>query len=780
MSRVVIGPYQSGIRLCELFKEAAIGENRAPVAADYYQTVDVEAFGNTVMLTSDWAERQHEWSPDYRGIIVTENDVKHWENDFPLSHTVFALEPKKAFIAGPDSIEAEATPIEIARGKAILGLLDPVTDATPQELRAALDAIDAKDAKHVVVLSEDRELIAPKCLKDASVWDDVRDIPLVRECFEKDEAFPGKRVNELQNACGGAVNFLLRLEKARAEMREKGHDVPDTHKSHVSYYMKFLEYDPSQPFPEEGIFVSASEHNRRFLPVTEAHIALEKAGAQLELDNFDAPSQYHDAYNLDGTPVTIESLKADPINGRQYFRREFSAARAMRAFAEVMGIPRRETPRTYDLVDMPGATMISNLNFGEFGEEADGLEDIGGTYRRYSGRHRIESHADLELPFNGAEGTIVEDWPVSAPSGIDQTLYELERKMVARMVIIQRATLKPLAEPSALGRPLMIDYGVRDREMGPYNNSVKFKATTSRGDHVYTVFSDPDGFDAAMQRGQWDAEHMKPLPETRSYDLSDENQFMNFMGAHDPMFTEALLSSASSHLEAATEVPRSYCYESGKKRMVMTDGGGSRSGMGAQLDGAIEALEEGYKDFLMLLCRVPVASRKEGSLKPFCREHGLEPEHGNFDEKYMAFGKGRFHSMTFDHMGERQHAIIGPAHVVTAFIGGVGTEYEYNMAMYHNLMVEMRGYGIFPGYENDKKKRIHFINSQVVNGDHTEHRYYDALKESFTEEEREILGMHFYDTPEEALEARNAHARALGFDIDVANSASAEARPTPL
>ena len=251
MSRVVIGPYRDGLSLKNLFTAspgawADYDGDDAPETA--FVQVNSKAVTSAVFLTEDWAERQNDWDPDYIGIISTENDLKHWENDHPLRFTPFSLETKKSFIAGPDSIEAETTAIDIARGKTIVGLLEPVQDATTRELQEAVEAVGAKDAKHIIVLSEDREMMVPKILKQASVWDSYRDMPLVKECFEKGAAFPGKRVNELQNAVGGALNLLTLLQDARDEMISKGHKVDDTHTSYVSYYMKFLEFDENQPY----------------------------------------------------------------------------------------------------------------------------------------------------------------------------------------------------------------------------------------------------------------------------------------------------------------------------------------------------------------------------------------------------------------------------------------------------------------------------------------------------------------------------------------------------
>ena len=772
MSRVIIGPYREGLSLKELF-------TKSPGGGEYYEDdnrfddtfvqLDSKAVSSSVFLTEDWAERQNDWDSDYKGIIVTENDLKYWENDHPLRHTSFALETKKSFIAGPDSIEEEDNAIDIARGKVIIGVLDPVKDATTKELKEAVAAINAKDSKHIVVMSEDREMMMPRILKHASVWDSYRDLPLVQECFEEGEAFPGKRVNELQNAVGGALNLLSLMQDATEEMRSKGHYVPDTHTAYVSYFIKFLEYDESQSLPEEGIFITASEKGRRFLPVLQKHIDMEKAGiVEFDLNDFDVPADYYGLVDDKQEPITIETLRSDPHS--RYFSHQFASARAMRSFVEVMNIPILDKPREHIMEDIPDARLNSNLNFGEFAHEFEYGETIG-SYLRAPDANRIYSHKDIENGLLNGDGTVVEKYNIQAPAGVNQDLYELEQKLVARIIIADRATVKPLAEPSALGRPLIINHDIRSQEMPSYHNAVKFRTITARSDHVFRGFSDIGSFMSVMAEGQWDKEHMKPIPEYKDYDLIDEIDLLDIVGRSDIGFTEAFLGSASSHLKSGNSDAIFYTKETSKKTITMTHGGGGRFIMGKFFEGAVQAMKEGNSKFLSLAMRVPLASRKEGSLKPLLRKHDLDIDVGDFDRDYMSFGDEKFHVLTFDNIGERQHAILAPAHVVTSFIGGVGTDYEYDMAMYHNLMVEMRGFGIFPGFDNEEKKRIHFVNSKVMNGGNVEFGFYDALKESLTEEQWEILNVHFYDTPEQALEARNKHAAELGYDIDSPRSA---------
>lgn len=791
--RVVIGPYRPNVSIRDLFRSRAANDNSWE-----HRVLSHNGIETSVFLTQDWPELANDWDPDYVGVLVSENEAKLLENDLPLRDTVLKIQSKKDFIFGPDSEELEKNSIEIAYGKAAEGLLKPVEDATSGEIDSALAVIGAEDPTKVLVISEDRELVLHPLLKEASVWDSYRHLDLVEECFQEGEAFPARRINELVNACGGTVSFLLTLQEAKKELRIKfgkeyceaekitfpwgldehqqdeqyenygrhalkkqGIDL-DTHKSYVSYYMKFLKYDPKQPLPEEGVFVTASEHNRRFVKVTELDLAREKAGEAFDLYHFDTASGFYNPQD-EKASKTLADLWKNPDN--PYFKFQFLAARAMRSFTALMRIPKAEKPRENKLVNMPDARLISNLNFGEFADRQDMGSRIG-SYLRSPEIIKIKNMADFDTAFGRVDGAVIEPWPEEAPEGVDQEIYELERKLIARMVIANRTTLKPLGAEDAKGRPILIHEKIFGEEMASYHNASKFRAVTSRPDHVFRVYSDEESFGFVMGEGQWDQKAVK-VPSANHVEcrLMNDDDLYYATGNKDTGFHEALIGSASSLIESGRKAARRYAYETAKTNITMHQGGGTRSVMGEFYEGAIEALKEGHRKFLCIGHRVDVASRKEGSQKTKLREHDLHVEYGSHGTQYMSFGKDCFHTLTHDHMPERKHAIIASAHVVTAFIGGAGTEDEYFPVMYHNLMVAVRGHGMFPGFDNTQQKRIHFVNSKVKNGAKEEYGFYNALKDSMTPRQRELLNVHFYDTEGQALAVRNTYAAELGYDI---------------
>lgn len=791
MSRVFIGPYRDNLDLESIRQSIPESGRQSSLRLSWGQHAQ-----EPYKILEQWAEINRPWRSDYAAVFVTENELKLLENNEPLRNSGLEILGKKSFVAGPDSEELEAHAVAIARGKALEGVFYPYEDLTDREKKASLESIGVDDPKKVLIIAEDRELGVPDILKTAKVWDSYRNLRLVKECFEDGHVFPGKRVNELQNACGGAVNFLLHLQAAKKEIRiargqeleKSGHITPslkftpqehqdwlekmgdkslkgqgidlDLHKSYASYYLKFLEYDRAQPIPEAGLFIFANENNRKFLDVTDLHIALERAGTKYDLNDFDQPEGYHGKTDDLGKPLVMERLRG--MSGDRYFSEHYVAARAMHAFADVMKIPKLETPRHHPMVDMKDAILGSNLNFGEFAPGTLSY-NIGGRPTKAQAV-RVEDHEDLEKGLASFDGIVIESWPEQAPEGVPQNLYDLERRLIADLVIANRLTVKPLGAASAVGRPILIQDKVAASNMGQVAFAEKTKVISTRAALVYSVFSGYDGFNQLMDQGQWDVDHMKPLPKDADYHLVDADEFKSHVGNYNTGLVEALLGSASTHLDDANHDAYEYTYESAKMGTTMVHGGGSRSIMGKFFDGALDALKEGYNKFLSVAIRVPIASRKEGSLKPLLRKHDLEIESGDVNSNYFSFASDTTHVLTKDYMGERQHAIIGPAHLVTSFVGGIGTDYEYRMAMYHNLMVEMRGYGIFPGFENDQKKRIHFINSQVPDGPNKTVGFFHKLQESFTAEERKILDIHFFDDVKTALDTKAKYQKELGLD----------------
>lgn len=711
-------------------------------------------------------EAQRPWPKGTVGVIATGNDVKVTENDRPLRHHDLRIVPNSLMFAAEDSKEEESNSVDISRGKVRIGIVEPWQELTADEKAEALSAIGAPDAQHVLMLAEDREMKMDSRLRHMHVWDDVRYLPLVSECFQSGELFPGRRINELMNAVGGALNFLQRVETAKEQLQRQIDDpstpynrpIEHEHASYVTYFLQPLEAG-LLPIPAQGMYLSASEHGRRHLTVTAQDMLQESAGKHFELDHFDVPRGYWDV-RVRGEPATIEALRSLPDN--DYFDTEFYAARGVRSLVSAFKIPKLAKPRDHRKTDRPSARLMSNLNIGEFAKPFEKDSEIAG-YKRLSGAFRIKSLADVELPFFRSEGTVIEPFPQDAPVGVNPVMYKLLHRLEQQIVLSNRLALKPLFGHSAAGRPVMINHDVREQELAWYFDAAKFKTVSQRPDLIFESWSDMDSLRIRMQSGQWEADKFRPNAKSPApYHLVNRESLQRTLGVPDLGFTVALLGSASSHIPTGNNDALRFTQLASAAGTTVIHGGGSRYIMRRFSEGAKLAMDEGHA-VLNIGVRVPIASRKEGSVKPMIESFGLSVDAGqDMSAPHFTYGNGQFHIVTVPfYLGERQHIILGAADAVTAFIGGAGSLYEIFPTAYHNALVEHRGEGIFPGFNNAEKKRIFIVNSEVENGN-GKRGFFDSLKGMFSEEDLAIMDIHFYATPEAAMEALSEYASARG------------------
>ncbi len=779
MQRVIIGPYEEGFDLKPYYKwlsDSLIGKGKPsdPDLKQIFSSADIVELGDHIVLTKDWVARQNPWDPGIVGLAATGNKHKVRETAYPLLDTVLDVWDKMSFTPGPDTEEEGENAIVISRDKVTEGAYKPFWDATRREKQAGLGIIGAADPTKVLLMGEDTASVKPKILSQASCWEGVRNRPLIREAFHPDEPFPGVRINEIQNAVGGALNLLHLFNQAAKEMRDKGHVFSDEHVDVSTYFLKFLEYDPRQPLPKEGIFIMAAEFGRIFLPVEDYHFVMEDKGKrQWELNDFDQPKGFRGKTDEKGAPITLATLRDMPETG--FYKDTFTRARGMRGLVTALGIPQSKIPRSLEHVDRPDAAFISNLSFGEFAKDNQQVSKVG-SYSSVREKIRIESFADFDKAFWNADGALIEDWKYDETKAANNKLYALEQDLITQMVALNRATYKPLGAKAAAGAPIFVDEQVFGRGLlAGLSNSWKYRTFTTQEEYILRRYTDKNSLAATMSAGQWDPRHYKkaPNPDDIQMHLMDKREMEEMLGfaqgASSYGACEAFIGSASSQIPSGNEDAKSYVYETGKRTITATHGGASRHIMGEFYKGMIRAAEDGHTNFINVGHRVPLASRVEGSLRPMLREFGLEPTVGDFDSKYMAFlregDRDLINVYTHDYMAERKHGILAPADVVTAFIGGTGTEDEFLPVMYHNLMVEMRGYGIFPGFNNEQKRPIHFISSRVMNGGDKNRGFYDAMKVSFTPFEQELLCMNFFERWQDAREAADLHLESLGHDL---------------
>ena len=753
MGNVIIGRYKPGLALKSIYSDRRSGLEQAE--QEYFHLPSHSAQG----ITLPWPESSLPWPKGVVGVLATSNALKIQEHDRPLRGHDFRIVSHTQMVGGSeDSMEEESNVVDIAKGKVEKSVLSEWDVMTEDERREAVRAVGAESAQHIIIMAEDRELKLDPRLKESSVWEPFRELHLVREIFDDPaHLFPGKRFNELMNASGGAINFLDLVENAKKELRQKGVSISDEHSSYITYFIRPLE-PGLLPLPSEGIFMTASEKGRRFRPIFPEDRAREAAKNVVEPDYFDIPRGYGELVDLNGRHThTVHKLRYDPDS--QYFLRDYYAARAVIALADVLKIPKLEHARTYKPIDNPDARIISNHNFGEFSRDFNISSGVNG-HRRAAYVSRIQSHEDLELGFMNSEGVVIEAI-AGPPPGADPDMFSLIKRLEANLVAANRLALKPLAEQAAFGRPIAIHDRIR-AEMAWYYYGAKFRTITARPEDTIFSYAEEDELAEGLK---WEQEKFRPNPaENPEYRLINENELAEIIGVSNLGFVYAPLGSASSHIPSGNNDALQFNIYAAQAGMTQSHGGGSRYIMRKFFEGAFEAIKSGNDNFLNLAVRVPVASRKEGSLRPLLNEYGLKLDPGyDFSDRHYSFGNGKFHVLNTNYIGERQHAIMGPAHAVVNFIGGAGRAYEFFIAAYHNTMVEHRGYGIFPGFSgNTQKKRIYIVNSEVENGA-GKRGYDDGLRAMFNDRQWRSMDAHFFGGASEAFNAMTSYAHDLGY-----------------
>lgn len=748
MSRVIIGPYKAGLDLRNVFDDHKKSGLPSPKAQ------------------FDWPEAKRPWP---RGAVIvqaTENEMKVVDNQLPLHGYDVTIVPKSLLFSSEDSMETEDNSIDIARNKVQISLENQWNELTESEQQEALRAIGVDDLRKVLWMAEDREMKMDPKLRNHNIWAPYRSLPLVREAFNEGHIYPGKRLNELMNAVGGAINLLDMFAKAAGDLKRKGVSIEQQHTSYITYHLK-----PAMPglfpFPDEGIYIVASEKGRTFRAVNDNDRALEKAGNQFELDHFDVPEGYMEYVDRHNVPVfTIENLRGDRQR-QDYFKNGFVAARAMRALIHCANIPKADSPKNHVPSNRPQARIISNLNIGEWAHDLSGQSVAD--YERSAYRSRINSHADLERAFYHAEGVIVEPYPdvpleSQRPAGMSaaryNTLYNLIRRLECQMFMENRLALKPLAEPTAYGRPLMIHQDIKQKNMPWYFDAAKFRTVTSRSEFIFGSYSDEEDLAEKLAQG-WEDQKFTPNPASApDYQLAGRQELLKAIGRESLGFSYASFGSASSHIPSGNNDCYVFSSLAAKNALPVLHGGGGRYIMEKKYSAPIHLWHEGHRNFINIGVRVPVASRKEGSHASLLAKYEMELDPGcKLSDRHYSFGNGCFHVFTTNYIGERQHMIMGPAQAGVFFVGGTGTKYEFTPMALHNAYIELRGYGIFPGFENTAKKRIMMINSEVENGLGC-HGYFDNWLSMWSDEEKEIIDMHAFAGPEQGFEALMAYRKS--------------------
>ena len=353
--------------------------------------------------------------------------------------------------------------------------------------------------------------------------------------------------------------------------------------------------------------------------------------------------------------------------------------------------------------------------------------------------------ADIGRSVYHGHGVLIE-----YPEKTGNALLDLTKRVEGALLASHRIALKPFDQFQGSGRPLMIDERFYQENLAWVDDFYAAKVFGEKPKNVLDRFgSDEELRQKYLDNKSWDPRVFKVNGDIPRFDMVSEVELKALYGLpanYDLGFVVSVIGSASSKIPSGLAAAHDYAYQCAKRGFTISSGGGTESVMGEFFRGVLRAREEGFDRFLKLGLRGDIVSNKEGYISVFSDDYGLDIQK---DPNFRVASR--------PNLCERQHGVMGPSHVCTAFIGGPGTNFENSNAMYHNLMVQMRGQGIFPEFESNNRA----IELIIVNSLRPDQRpHFDVMLNSFTDEELSMMNVSVVDDAEHGFDL------TLGFHQD--------------
>lgn len=740
----------------------------------------------------EWRAATRPWPDEpVAFILATNNGDKVEENKRPLAFYDLNFHTAKTFFGDtvPDSDEPESHSIHIARGKVTRTIIQPWEKLAHSRSyrQQALDTVGVASAQHVLCVAEDRSISMDPLLRTHPIFDDVRNNPdsEAKEAFDPGHPFPGKRFKELSSEMAGVPELIRRAKIAFNDLQSQGKDVSEEYCVDISYYLRPLQAG-LLPIPAKGIVLQSRECGFIFRDVTNTDLSLMEEGHEFGANDFQVPVGYLGEMDDDGKQVTSKTLLKRNSN---YYANISQQAQAITAFAAAVKIPELDKPRTYRLESIPEARLLTNKQIGHSPETPTSSKLANHPLSKYTSE--INSLADIERSTYLSEGTVIFDPEKSKIKSPGQDL--LTRDVEALLLFCQRAALKPHGGDQGSGRPLMVQEDFFRRLIPWYGRMVNAGTIGAKREEIFETFVKVQDLAETLRAGAWNMNNFKSNPrsdeELPEFNLMDQRglcEALEIDSIGDLGFCVAGLGTASSKIASGLRDAEHATQLMAQDKMTIITGGGTREVMGRFFTGAIKSYQDGNRGFRKIGFRVPVVSRCEGSMEEFLKAQKLVPENGLPSDPYFSFLDSHCHVFEMNHMAERQHAIFAASHAGIYFVGGIGTVWELLSQAYHNLMVQERGYGIFPGFDiNTRQKPLAIVNSEVVNG--KTKPYFESFLSLFSEEDLNRMGIRVFDEVEPAHDYLRQVGRAFDFDLprssvarSTANQISREAiSPSP-
>jgi predicted Rossmann-fold nucleotide-binding protein len=674
-----------------------------------------------------------------------------------------------AFLYSEDSREEENNAVDIAIGKIDVSISRSFNEASARDIEEAFRVNNIAQDAVLIDVADDRSMRVDPRLRDYEEFQAYKDYPLVREVFEVGSPWPNHRIKELYDLMGGPIEFLGALERAYQKLPEidpvKYADL--SQEVQPGFAVAFRAHDPEQlPALKNGVVIEVLEKKTYFkFPTPEQIKVLKKSGeyANANLDMF----QY-----MEGETQPYSKLREN--EGNSYFDTRSGIAKVWEQFTRIFDVPKLARPRAlHPKMQISEPSILTNSPL----PVSNSLPVLGKPDVTIM-NSPFRSLADIESATSEADAVLLQQ-PARIASSRKPSRHAPERKLLAKIepltVLFQTITHKGLHDRRYTGRPLVVHTALKPL-VTPFMEALYLRKTMhAKPSEMITNMSDVSA--SHLRRTLiWDPRtYTSPedMVEAPAHILPTLDDITAVTGIQDFGFSYSMIGSATSGLPAGCQAAYSISYEAAKHGMTQVNGGGTRYGtiMGEMFRGAVKAHDEVLSEALakglqgadlkekmdglgkVLGFRVPIASRKEGSLKNFREKTGLPLTKGDMESKYRCFAD-LFHFVTLDTLAARQHPINGMGDVQIVLPGGAGTMYEMFSTVLHNLNINVYGHGMYPGV-SDKKIPIIVVNSKV-NGSE-DNRYYNFLKEIFTPQELEMMGIEFVKDEKEAFERMQYH-----------------------
>lgn len=648
-----------------------------------------------------------EWPRFTSGILISgverklgehKASLSYGEYDFPLFLPASVI--TRAF---EDSKESEHSQDEIAAGKAHKGFVGP--------LRAELAKLSEKEAEafaksvaararvpgidHIVAFADDRNMVSNDNFLDP-VYGHLREHwnPELRQVFEENIEIPGVRVKETDGANYGVANSIHLYDQAGKKLKI---DEPQYRMDTVLHIQPAV--PGLLPLPEQGLIIKAigEPFTRRNLGDKERKKI--DRGRILTYDHFNEVA----IDGFDDIDTLYQLKKRYPQH--PYFAETHSPGVCMTAFAHAVGIPtlaenrKQARPRYVSTakarIEKPNTVIASSALITENPSRKEiraRLAFPDGMKLSYLNAHdggQLTSLRRLEQAAYSGQAFVVQDpeqFEAKDAPNMTAEQIKLLRRLETDLMYAYLITMSTQSgAPNHIGRAHMVEESYF-KERGLWHPD--FCNMGLAGDDEQEAFKlYSNGKELVQGLSEWDETTYQHEVQTPANDFMKEADVKKSLGIDDLGFVVGGYGSATTFIDEAYKDAEAVFYELSKLENVTTvDGGGVRSAMLGFKEGALKAIDEGFKVRNIGIRSESDVSPLEGNIKGWINDRGYDFKESK-DRKHLSFANGQMHVLRLQRLLQRQTPIAGLSEVSVYVPGGKGTMVEIALTVSRMLLV---------------------------------------------------------------------------------------------